>query len=834
MEIIRNESFDLAYRFVTETRQNIFLTGKAGTGKTTFLKYLRETTGKNIAVTAPTGVAAINAGGVTLHSFFQLPFGPYIPDASAGGNVVNAHSLLARTRYQREKINVLRSLELLVIDEASMVPCYTVDAIDTILRSVRRQFDRPFGGVQVLFIGDLHQLQPVVKNEEWEILKAYYPGVFFFQSHVLQIHPPVVVELKEIYRQKDETFISLLNEIRTNNLTEQSLKLLNSRLRRGFEPAQEEGYITLTTHNASAEKINKKFLDALDSRSRVFKADMDGEFPTQLFPAEAELELKKGAQVMFLKNDGEAKRYFNGKIGTVKSFDGKEVFVRCPGETNDIVVTQNEWENVSYSLDEETKSLNEKVMGTFRQFPLRLAWAITIHKSQGLTFDKVIIDAENAFANGQVYVALSRCRTFEGLVLSSPVSGRFLGAHSQLKTWHEENDNEGQLPVKLNQERREFVVTELSNVFNFDLLRISTYQLKNELQNQFMYLNPGWEDWIALLVDKASMLESTAAKFRNLIKDKSAAGVEIETDEYLQGRIKDGANYFLNEWAKWKHLYKELPVTSKTKGASAAIAEPMEEINEQLHEIVHRLTFCKNGFNLSEYLTKGRRVTGTPENVRNIYAAEHAAKLAEVAPSLHPELYKKISAFRSKLAEERNQPKFTIFSNKAIMGVCERLPGNLVSLRAVPGFGKSNVATFGEEVIQLVLAYCAQKALIPTIEEEKPKATQKHVLKASVSILETVSLFREKLDIVKVANSRGLVPGTIESHLAKAISLDLVSLEEVMSAKEYELIISKIPTENEIFSIQVMKENLPEEISYGKIRMALAWKKKKESLEKTE
>ena len=317
MEIKLTEEFNLAYRFVTETNQNIFLTGKAGTGKTTFLKYLRRNSSKNMVVAAPTGVAAINAGGVTLHSLFQLPFAPFVPSKNAtNADAVNSHSLLSQIHFNKQKLDLLRNMELLIIDETSMVASHSIDAIDTILRSVRRRHYEPFGGVQVLFIGDLYQLPPVVKREEWDFLKNYYASIFFFDSLVLKENIPVMIELKEIFRQQDDSFIGILNGVRNNNLTQESFELLNARLKRNFI-ATEEGYITLTTHNSQSDAINKGKLNQLSALQHTYPAFVDGNFPEHIFPAEQYLDLKEGAQVMFLKNDTEERKYFNGKIGTV-------------------------------------------------------------------------------------------------------------------------------------------------------------------------------------------------------------------------------------------------------------------------------------------------------------------------------------------------------------------------------------------------------------------------------------------------------------------------------------------------------------------------------------
>ncbi|MBW2429173.1 MAG: AAA family ATPase, partial [Deltaproteobacteria bacterium] len=415
----QNHELNLAENFVQYTGNHIFLTGKAGTGKTTFLHKLKENTAKRMIITAPTGVAAINAGGVTLHSFFQLPFGPFIP-----GSEAYEQSRQRLFRFSKEKKRIIKSLDLLVIDEISMVRADLLDSVDAVLRRHRRN-DQPFGGVQLLMIGDLHQLSPVAKQDEWQLLKQYYESVYFFSSHALEQAELVTVELKHIYRQCDPRFIQLLNRVRDNRLDAASLGLLNQRYNQNFTPEKDPGYITLTTHNDSADAINKGRLSALSGKEYCFDAEVSGDFPEHTYPTPFTLVLKKGAQVMFLRNDNSfEKRYFNGKIGKIKSIAGRQICITCPGESEDIVVDAVEWENIKYKVDEENKEIQEDIIGKFKQFPLKLAWAITIHKSQGLTFDKAVIDAESAFAHGQVYVALSRCKTLEGMVLSSPIPSR--------------------------------------------------------------------------------------------------------------------------------------------------------------------------------------------------------------------------------------------------------------------------------------------------------------------------------------------------------------------------------------------------------------------------
>ncbi|GAF01874.1 ATP-dependent DNA helicase [Saccharicrinis fermentans] len=418
----------LVAKFINNTQQNIFLTGKAGTGKTTFLKSITQHTHKSVIVAAPTGIAAINAGGVTLHSLFQLPFGAFVPDNNGlpqqtiSTPINTPRTLLSSFQMHKNKRNMLKKMELLVIDEVSMLRADLLDAIDLILRSVRHQRDLPFGGVQVLFIGDLLQLPPVVKDDEWKTIGAYYPSVFFFHSQVLRQNPPLYVELEKIYRQSDDTFINLLNNLRNNIVTDADVKLLNKYYRPNYQQKSNEEIILLTTHNRIANDKNLKALRNIKEKSVFFKAEVIGDFSEHNYPTEAQLEFKKGAQVMFTKNDysGEQK-YFNGKIGTITRLHKDEIEVSFNNGDEPAIAEPYIWENKKYTVNKDSNEIEENIVGTFKQYPLKLAWAITVHKSQGLTFDKAIIDVQNAFAPGQIYVALSRLRSLDGLILTSPI-----------------------------------------------------------------------------------------------------------------------------------------------------------------------------------------------------------------------------------------------------------------------------------------------------------------------------------------------------------------------------------------------------------------------------
>nr|MBP7509261.1 AAA family ATPase [Prolixibacteraceae bacterium] len=420
-----NNQLKLAFDFIQYTNQSVFLTGKAGTGKTTFLRNLKENSPKRMIVVAPTGVAAINAGGVTIHSFFQIPFGPQIPyfyngeKQSVQQNGSNKSERIKR--YSREKINIIKSIDLLIIDEISMVRADVLDAVDDVLRRFKDR-TKPFGGTQLLMIGDLQQLSPIIKEDEWNLLRDFYESCYFFSSRALKQSNFVSIELTEVFRQKDIAFINILNKIRDNDIDDDVLQSLNSRFIPDFNFSDDEGFITLTTHNYQSKQINDKKLNEIKGKLFRFNAEVEGDFPEYIFPSDFTFFVKKGSQVMFIKNDSSIeKRYYNGKLGVVSDISDDYIDVYCREDREEIRVSKAQWENYRYSIDETTNEINEEVIGRFTHFPLKLAWAITIHKSQGLTFDKAIIDARLSFTHGQVYVALSRCRTLDGIVLSSPL-----------------------------------------------------------------------------------------------------------------------------------------------------------------------------------------------------------------------------------------------------------------------------------------------------------------------------------------------------------------------------------------------------------------------------
>lgn len=426
----KNADFDRAVKFVNQTNRNFFLTGKAGTGKTTFLKYIKANSTKNMVVVAPTGVAAVNAGGVTIHSFFQLPFAYFLPTSDfyhegSSGKFLSAENLTGRIKFNPVKRKLIEALDTIIIDEVSMVRADMIDAMDVILRHLRKNPFQPFGGVQMVFIGDLFQLPPILENDSMNIYYEYYPSPFFFDACVLKDQPPLYIELEKIYRQNDDEFISILNNIRNNSVSSYDLQKLNDRLVPDFHPGPEDNYITLTTHNYRAEAMNNRALAALPGDCYEFTGEISGDFNNNILPTDFILKLKPGAQVMFIKNDtGELRRFYNGKLGTITRISDKKIFVKPAGETDDIQVDREVWKNIRYTLHPENGKITEEETGSYSQYPLRLAWSITIHKSQGLSFEKAIIDAGSSFAPGQVYVALSRLTSLSGMILKTSIHER--------------------------------------------------------------------------------------------------------------------------------------------------------------------------------------------------------------------------------------------------------------------------------------------------------------------------------------------------------------------------------------------------------------------------
>ncbi len=548
--------YTLAEEFAQHTHRSIFITGKAGSGKTTFLRELRKTTSKQIAIVAPTGVAAINAGGVTIHSFFQLPFTPFVPTLEGRQN------LISKMKMSGAKRKVLQELELLVIDEISMVRADVMDEIDTVLRHFRFRHNEPFGGVQLICIGDLYQLAPVAMNEEWKVLSPYYKTPYFFDSLIIQTHPLLCLEFDKIFRQKDKSFIDLLNAIRDNKLTDSDFKLLEKRYCTDFNLTKHPDYILLTTHNAKADRINAEEMDRLKTCEHIFTAKIDGEFPEKNFPNNPILRLKVGAKVMFIANDSEnPRRYYNGKIGTVSRIDGEEnVYVRCEGDDEDIKVKEEVWNNIRYSVNPTTKQIEENELGSYTQLPLRLAWSITIHKSQGLTFDKVAIDIEDAFTSGQVYVALSRCRSLEGILLLSPINRNSLSVNPDVFQYSAAKPDFEELKTDLDKDKSIYNLEILQEVFNFNFCLGQANEMAVLTGGETNLFNEKAKTYVDEVRTSMQNIAEVGLKFR-----KQLTTIFLQNDKNLVAeRMAAASKYFNEQLALLLDLLGDSPATTES------------------------------------------------------------------------------------------------------------------------------------------------------------------------------------------------------------------------------------------------------------------------------
>ncbi|MDR0566752.1 MAG: helix-turn-helix domain-containing protein [Prevotellaceae bacterium] len=568
-----NQEFQLALDLVNNTPLHVFLTGKAGTGKTTFLKYLREQSDKKLLVAAPTGVAAINAGGVTLHSLFQLPFEPYIPG-------VGYSESTARFRMTKQKIELLRSIDTLVIDEISMVRADLLDSVDAALRHYRNSL-QPFGGVQMLYIGDVFQLPPVAKEDEWELLAPHYQSQFFFHAKAWEKSSPLHIELKKIYRQKEQKFIDLLNKVRHGNLNSDDIAMLNEHFKYNFNPPDSERYIMLSTHNYRVDRINAQKLQALPGKEHRFRGVIEGEFSEHSLPTDMDLALKKGAQVIFIKNDtGSYRKYYNGMVGVVTEISDKEIKVQpVDASFAELTVGLETWKNIRYSFNKEKNSVAEEMLGAFTQYPIRLAWAITIHKSQGLTFDRVIIDAAQAFAPGQVYVALSRCTTLNGLVLQSRITPESVTIDSNVIEFSERKDTIDRLRQTLQVEKPRFCAKKLRMVFNLQPLINATRNFL-ELVPDKKIPEPEKAQRLSLqLYQKAKALKEVADKFTPELEKLLSHVQQTGATQALQQRVEKAAGYF------YPNIYNEILFPLQAHAMQVKKAARVKEYIKALVEI---------------------------------------------------------------------------------------------------------------------------------------------------------------------------------------------------------------------------------------------------------
>jgi len=533
--------------YINTTDRHIFLTGKAGTGKTTFLKYIVANSHKKIVVAAPTGIAAINAEGVTLHSLLQLPFGAFIPERiqppNVNAQITTLFNLFSNLRFNASKRNLINEVELLIIDEVSMLRADLLDCIDHMLRFMRKRKNEPFGGLQMLFIGDLMQLPPVVKDNEWQVLSNYYGSSYFFEAHALKDNPPLNVELDKVYRQSDQRFIDILNRFRENQQTAEDIAALNQHYKEDYHSLSSQGYIHLTTHNRKADEINTTRLAELNAKPQTYRAKIQGEYPENLFATSNSMELKQGAQVMFIKNDqsGEG-QFFNGKIGHITKLEPNDIRVTFENDV-EVQVPFYTWENKRYTLNKETNEIDEKVIGSFEQYPLKLAWAVTVHKSQGLTFEKAILDLTDAFAQGQVYVALSRLTSLDGLVLSSKIPASNFDLSESMKDFAKSKASVGQLSDNLSSDRKNYLSKLVANTFNFAgvIFELQAHERsfdkqENRSTKQQHHL------WTKALIKEVLTIKSVGASFA-----KQAQRIIATEEDYLKQlaeRVSKATAYF--------------------------------------------------------------------------------------------------------------------------------------------------------------------------------------------------------------------------------------------------------------------------------------------------
>lgn len=806
-----NPQLKLAFDFVRYTNQNIFLTGKAGTGKTTFLRSLKQASPKRMVVVAPTGVAAINAGGVTIHSFFQMPFSPQIPREDSSipvsdlPDVKNPGSV---RRFNKDKINIIRSLDLLVIDEISMVRADLLDGIDEVLRRYRDR-NKPFGGIQLLMIGDLQQLAPVVKEEDWNILKEYYDTCYFFSSRALQQSSFVSIGLKHIYRQSDEKFIRLLNEIRENKADTTVLNELNKRCIPGFQAKDDEGYITLTTHNYQAREINQDKLDEINKKTSVFEAGITGEFPEYMFPTEVSLPLKTGAQVMFVKNDSSSeKRYYNGKIGRITRIDKDRIRVQCEGDREPIDAEREEWQNIKYELSKETREIEENVVGTFVQFPLKLAWAITIHKSQGLTFEKAIINARQSFAHGQVYVALSRCKSLEGLVLSTPIGLHSIRTDSTVTSFTSRAEQNQPGKTELLESKKAYQQQLLTELFDFKpILWQIRYLLKlcNEHGALLLgNLNSQLQTIISPL--KTEMIE-IAGKFEGQLIQLFRLSADVEENDRLQERIRKACTYFLEklETVLVQPLHSS-GFETDSKAVRKTFQQGFEKLQREIRVKKSGLECCKGGFILKNYLEA--RAKGA------IDLPDHFASMGtnKAFLSKYPEFFNRLYAWRASKAKEKGLEISKIIPQKTLLAIVEELPAKRIELKRIKGMGGRKMQQFGKEILEMVIAYRREKGM------ELPVNAEKEPANAALDTKQlSHKLFATGKSVDEIARERQMAVSTIEGHLAYFVGTGELALDRLIDPAKAKIIITYFKTHHST-SFGAAKAALGDEFSYSEIR----------------
>lgn len=704
MTYLTNPLLDQAFDYVQNTHQNIFLTGKAGTGKTTFLHKIKKESLKQMAIVAPTGIAAINAKGVTIHSLFQIPFGPYVPGIKQEIN--------RQRKFTKKKIHLIKNLDLLIIDEISMVRADLIDAIDDVLRRYKNR-NKPFGGIQLLMIGDLYQLSPVTTDADWKLLKDFYASPYFFDSNAWKSTNPITIQLTYIYRQSDSTFIDLLNRVRDNHLDPTTLQQLNSRYIPDFKAPKSAGYITLTALNRTAQALNQQALSALSSPCHEFRAKVKGIFPEKSFPTEEVLEFKIGAQVLFIKNDVE-KRFYNGKIGQISAITKDIIYVKCPNETKEICVTPLEWKHMQYSVDQASGIIREEEKGLFIQYPLKLAWAITIHKSQGLTFEKAIIDAQNAFTHGQVYVALSRCKNFDGIVLRTPISYGSVRTDTLVKNYSAAAEQNQPDETHLQTAKHKYQVALIGELFSCRTIRIALNEVidlylnySTKLTEEALKKVLAWESKVN------DLLFAMTTKFQPILANYFKVETLPEANQLLQRRLQKAGLYFTQK-IKQELLadLRTIPVFTDNQDLKEVVITALKNLERTLF-IKYRcfLEVRKNAFSVQQYL---QTKTIAKSEFEQAYQ-KNKEQTSLVIPSTvkYPTLYKNLFYWRNAKANELKRSLVDVISTKSMTEMAIHAPTTQKKMLAIKGFGRVKFKTFGKELFALIDDFCYTHKVFP-------------------------------------------------------------------------------------------------------------------------
>lgn len=815
---MQNESlyYQYARDFALKTNRSIFVTGKAGTGKTTFLHKLKTDTAKQTAIVAPTGIAAINAGGTTIHSFFQLPFSPFIP------TIDGRKQLIEKIKMQGTRRRVLQELELLVIDEISMVRADVLDAIDTILRNVRYRYREPFGGVQLIFIGDMFQLSPVASNEEWQILSKYYESQYFFHSHVTKEQQPLYIEFDKIFRQTNADFISVLNEVRNNRLSDNGLKLLQSRYNPSFQPTKNDGYIILTTHNYKADKINNEELASIKEKTYTFEAKIEGDFPEKAYPTEKQLTLKVGAKVMFIKNDTEQpRRFFNGKIGVIESISDKNITIIATDDQSKIVIEPMLWENVKYTADEKTKKLNEEIVGRFIQYPLRLAWAITIHKSQGLTFDKTVIDAGEAFAPGQVYVALSRCRSLEGIVLWSQINPYSISNDKEIVNYEHNKADSLFLEQQLLQSKNEFRLFVLEQLFDFKVIIAYISRLIRDFESVKSSFNSDTEGFLQNILRQTQDLSTVADKFhgqlKNIFQDKNF------NEDYLTQRLVAAFDFFKPKIKNLVDTILQSPAKTDSRNNAKDYNEQLQTFFSFTYQKFHIMDKLSMPFDIDQFFVVKNTLLLPDFNV-NSYNKENYTPNTNVR---NKDLLFELIAIRNNISDLHNLPIYLVAGSKTLNEMAENLPQTESQLLKINGFGKVKVAQFGQQFLDAINKYCEKNNLSTNIDyfssAKKEKIAEKKEKKEKGDTYRlTYELYKKGKSIEEIATERSLATSTIAGHLLKYIANGELEMSEFISLKKCEQAYALFKQNTDTGSVYQMLEKTLEK---HEIPFFLAWKR---------